>query len=87
MNKLILVLALLISGCVSNPAKDPFVNSPVRIDARAFELCKDLVFLNQNPTYEDLISNTINIAEAYLDCRRKQELSVKLLKQFSGKEQ
>lgn len=87
MNKYLLVLAMLLSGCVTTPTKEPFVISPVRIDARAFELCKDLVFLNQNPTYEDLISNTINLAEAYLDCRRKQELSVKLLKQFSGKEQ
>lgn len=86
MNKYILCVLLALSGCASNTMRDPFVISQVRIDARAFELCKDLVFLSQNPTYEDIVNNTINLAEAYLDCRRKQENSVKLLKQFSGKE-
>lgn len=87
MTKFLVILVLLLSGCASTPARDPFINSPVRIDARAFELCRDLTFLNNDPTYQDLINNTITLAEAYLDCRRKQEVSVKLLKQFSGKEQ
>lgn len=82
MIKYILILVLLISGCAAvSDAVVPPKEKIVHIDPRALEPCEDLVGLDSNSSE---IETTIRNFEIYADCKRKQNNSIILLKQFSN---
>lgn len=81
---LAVILSSLIVGC-SSPPKVPDAIAPpaaqkVDIDPRVLQPCKELLTVSQ----DSLIENTIKNIEIYADCARKQDASIKLLKQFSN---
>lgn len=86
--KILYILALCIglSSCGLFPKKPDVIitEKVVRIDPRALESCKDLENVIEPVTFESLLITSINNAELYLDCRNKQENSIKLLKEFSN---
>jgi hypothetical protein len=86
--KLFLVaFSILLSSCSLLPTKKPdaiITEKIVHVDARALEPCKPLIELSDTPSFDDVISVSVSNAEIYLDCKDRQNVSIKLLKQFSN---
>jgi hypothetical protein len=72
-----------LSGCVWNAKPDIPVITPkvVHIDARAYERCEPLRPLS-NP--DELLQISLANMEIYSQCVRKQDNSIKLLKEFAN---
>lgn len=86
--KIIAILAVCISlsgcGLFMKKPDASITTKVVHIDPRVLESCKDLVTISEPITFEGLLISSVTNAELYLDCRNKQENSIKLLKQFSN---
>lgn len=82
-----ILLILLLSGCTLAPTKPDAIiaEKKVNIDPRALEPCAELATLTSG-TFEDLLDTHIRNSQSYLDCKTKQDTSIKLLKSFSNKE-
>lgn len=85
--KYILILALIIglAGCETLSKKPDAIitEKVVHIDPRALIPCQPLQIVTE-PTFEAVIATTVTNAEIYLDCRNKQDTSIKLLKEFAN---
>lgn len=86
MKKYISILALvLLTGCSLFPQKDVIITDrEVRINPAALVPCADLVLLPEEGNFDTVLSVTIANAELFLDCKKKQDNSITLLKQFSN---
>ena len=87
-----LILVSSLSGCALFKTKaEPAIVTPeqVEVDPRALQPCKPLVQLDT--TKEDLfialLDNTAANTAVYLDCVKKQNNSIELLKKFSNKKE
>ena len=90
MNKLIIILALCLSGCASfkeyvcGPPLPP-IDHTIHIDPRLLEPCKPLLPMdNGNPTFEDYLLLTGDNAIIYVDCKKKQDASILFLKKVTN---
>lgn len=83
MNKFLYIILFVLAGCVSTSpdAILPPKEKVVHIDPRILEPCGDLLLL-ENP--DDELEITIKNFEIFADCKRKQNNSIILLKQFSN---
>jgi hypothetical protein len=81
----ILLIAIGLAGCATKSTlPDAIVSEKVvRVDPRALIPCIDLTKASE-PTFESLLQSAIDNAEIYLDCRNKQDASIKLLKEFAN---
>jgi hypothetical protein len=86
MKKYISILALvLLTGCSLFPKKDVIITDrEVRINPAALAPCADLILLPEDGNFDTVLSVTIANAELFLDCKKKQNNSIILLKQFSN---
>lgn len=86
MKKLILVAMIFLSGCSLFPTKKDVIitDREVRVNPAALVPCAELVSLPKDVNFETVLSVSIANAEIYLDCKRKQDISITLLKQFSN---
>lgn len=87
MRTLVAILAISLSACVTKPVTPIKIDTPVNIDQRALMPCSDLVVPALPLTFDSLLASAVSNAELYLDCRNKQDLSIKLLKQFANKKE
>lgn len=86
MKYLIIALSTLLIGCAHTDTKKPdaiITEKTIRIDNRALQPCKDLAVIEQ-VTFEAVLVASINNAEIYLDCKNKQNASIKLLKELGN---
>lgn len=87
MREFIAILAICIglTGCGSFFKKPDAIitEKVVRIDPEAMKPCADLVSIT-SPDYDTILLVSIQNAERYLDCRTRQDNSIKLLKQFAN---
>lgn len=78
-----LLISILLVGCATN--KDVIITDrEVRINPAALAPCADLMLMPEEGNFDTVLSITIANAEIYLDCKNKQDNSIKLLKQFSN---
>jgi len=91
MNKLILLVCFtMLTGCAS--IKESICDKPIlpaekiiHVDPKLLESCKPLLeSTNSSPSFEDYLLLTGDNAIAYSDCKRKQEDSIKFIKEVSG---
>lgn len=86
MGRLISMLVFcLLTACATVP--DAIVPPPekvVKIDPSALKRCQRLLELPINATYEEFLVTSIKNFELAADCARKQDLSIKLLKEFAN---
>jgi hypothetical protein len=83
----ILLLSFSLLGCGSLAKKPDAIISEkiIHIDPRALIPCSDLTTIPDNDkSFETLIDSVVRNAEIYLDCRNKQNTSIKLLKEFAN---
>lgn len=82
---LILLVSIGLFGCDSLSKKPDAIISEkvVRIDPKALIPCKELTVVTEN-SFEAVLASSIANAEIYLDCRTKQDTSIKLLKEFAN---
>lgn len=80
-----LALALL-SGCSLFPTKKDVIitDREVRLNPAALSPCADLIALPEGGNFDTVLYVTIANAELYVDCKKKQDNSIILLKQFSN---
>lgn len=89
MNKLIIIIAILLSSCAT-PSEiiiPPGVVKPIILDARVYEFCDKLDRLPQIATFEEVLIIISNTLQSYKLCADKQKISVELLKQLSNKKE
>jgi uncharacterized protein YceK len=94
MNKILLALLVLfsLSGCASMKeaicGKEDIVvpeNKKIHVDPKLLEACKPLLTMTQpTPTWEDYLLLTGDNAILYAECRKKQDSSIKFLKELSN---
>lgn len=87
MKKYISILALvLLSGCSLFPTKRDVIitDREVRINPAALSPCAELVLLPKEVNFDTVLSVSVANAELYLDCKKKQDNSIILLKQFAN---
>jgi hypothetical protein len=86
--KIIAILAVCISlsgcGLFTKKPDASITTKVVHIDPRVLESCKDLVTISEPITFEGLLVSSVTNAELYLDCRNRQENSIKVIKEFSN---
>jgi hypothetical protein len=82
---LVLLLLLGLYGCAEVPKKPDAIipEKVVRIDPRALIPCQELTLITEN-SFDAVLASSIANAEIYLDCRNKQNASIKLLKEFAN---
>lgn len=82
----IIILSIFLQGCVLFKKPDPIINTPavVSIDSEILQLCPLLKENTLVDTFEDALVVYGDLAIAYGNCAKKQENSVKLLKQFGN---
>jgi hypothetical protein len=89
MSKLLIILAIFLSGCSTVTefmCKDILVTEEkIVIDSRYYEECQPLNTLGVNPTFSDVLLNTVENAEIYNICSSKQRDSILLLKRFTNR--
>jgi hypothetical protein len=81
----ILAICIGLTGCGLFPKKPDAVitEKVVRIDPEALKPCADLITVPL-AEFETVLAVTIANAELYVDCRNKQNNSIKLLKEFAN---
>lgn len=81
----VFLISMGLLGCAAKPLKpDAIITEKiVHVDPRALIPCKDLTLVDE-PTFEAVLLSSIANAEIYLDCRNKQDISIKLLKEFAN---
>lgn len=80
-----LLILLLLAGCsFGKPPGATITDNKVYLDPKVLIPCQDLVMPNEPITFDSLLATSVANAELYLDCRLKQEISIKLLKEFAG---
>lgn len=81
----ILIICFSLSGCALWNSKPDAVitENVVHVDPRVLQPCSDLI-LAAGASLEDVLSASVSNAELYLDCRRKQDASIKLIKEFAN---
>lgn len=95
MNKLLLSILVMfsLSGCAA--IKDAICDKPpdivvpenktIHVDPKLLEPCRPLIEMTApTPTWEDYLLLTGDNAIIYADCRKKQDSSIKFLKEVSG---
>ncbi len=82
----ILAISFALTGCAINAKKPDAIltEKVVYIDPRVLISCSDLIVPEEPVTFDSLLTSSIANAELYLDCRIKQENSIKLLKEFAN---
>lgn len=83
----VLLVSIGLLGCSGIPKKPDAIISEkiIHIDPRVLIPCKDLTTIPDNDkSFEALIDSAVRNAEIYLDCRNKQNDSIKLLKEFAN---
>jgi hypothetical protein len=81
----ILLIAIGLAGCATKSTIPDVIISEkvIHVDPRALIPCKDLTTASE-ATFEAVLQSAIDNAEIYLDCRNKQNTSIKLLKEFAN---
>lgn len=81
----VLLVSIGLLGCAANPVNPNAIISEkvVHVDPRVLIPCDDLIIADA-PTFEAVLTASIANAEIYLDCRNKQNVSIKLLKEFAN---
>ena len=82
----ILAISIALTGCGLFTKKPDAILSEkvVYIDPRALISCSDLIIPDEPVSFDSLLTSSIANAELYLDCRTRQENSIKLLKEFAN---
>lgn len=82
----ILAIIFALFGCASVTKKPDAIlaEKVVYIDPRALISCQDLAVPEDPLSFDSLLASSIANAELYLDCRNKQDNSIKLLKEFAN---
>jgi hypothetical protein len=83
------LIVLSLTGCAG--MKDKYCDykvippaEPMEIDPRVLESCKDLIIPDKPLDWDILLENTRKNKLIYLDCVKRQENSIKLIKKFSN---
>lgn len=89
MKKYLAILLIFLTGCSLFPTnKDVIITDrEVRINAAALSPCAELISFPEGGNFDTVLSVTVANTELYLDCKKKQENSIILLKQFANKKE
>lgn len=81
----ILAVSIALTGCTwFKPNTGAIIpEKTVYIDPQVLISCSDLI-VPETISFDSLLTSSIANAELYLDCRTKQENSIKLLKEFAN---
>lgn len=90
---LTLILALtFLSGCSIMESKEKYCNyaevipkaEPIALDPKLLDPCMPLVVPSSPVTYENILRNTKDNTEVYIDCRNRLDAAIVVLKKFGN---
>lgn len=86
MRYFIILVLIFLQGCATTPKPTAILTDKVvHIDARILEPCADLNTLPDNASFDDLLRISFSNIEIYSECKRKQNASIEVIKQFSNR--
>ena len=84
----LILCCLALTACGSVPtAPEVSIAKPqekIHLDPRVLEPCKKLIELPEKATFEDLLTVSLQNMGLYIDCKNRQDISIKLLKEAAN---
>lgn len=79
----ILLISILLSGCFGT-LPGISVKDKIDINPSVLESCLPLREVPHNATFSDILVVSVKNAEVYLDCKRKQDTSIQVIKEITN---
>lgn len=81
----VILCSILLSGCLHTTPVIP-TDKPIEINPKLLEPCQDLYKLPEGPiTFTEVLETSVKNTELYLECRRKHDRSIILIKELTNK--
>lgn len=84
---IVLSCFILLSGCsvLDKYCKDSLITErQITLDRTYYESCQELTKISETANFFDILANDKAVFDAYSRCKRKQDASIDMLKQFTG---